>query len=401
MPKPKHRTFNGERFVDKFGQHPLLLRDFARKFDSNLFPSEADFQLDDFKELAADAAKKNPTMLENLCRAFDLSSERGHDALCQVMRDAGLEIDDTLPVECLAIWLHNTDEDLFHFAYDRYAMNQVDKASIYRVEPPEKLPDAEEIYAAFEETLKKAFEEERGTSNVLVRKYEENNRLNIIVYHEKRIQAQLVFKNSTNAVAPVLLRPAKQDFLSFHRETGELHIDASFSNEKKLMRRAFAGTFLDDTEVFESEEASKVLNLDVIASPNFSLPTEAPEHSARVVELHFRLPRVEWSPTFTIRSRDVLGTLQHVGMAESDGLEAREIVDVVDFGAPPAAIQDAQVSFAKIRIEFGEKKRDQKTVELRARNTIAFNQSTYYEEVLNYLRNWGILLAPVPAQVLA
>src|SRR5690606_16279058 len=117
MAKPKHRKFNGDQFVDKFGNHPHLLRDFTRNFDPSLFSDETSFDLAQFKELAAEAAKKNPTMLENLCRAYDLSNPCGHETLCDVILTHKLPLDDELPVECLAIWLHNTNEDLFHFAY--------------------------------------------------------------------------------------------------------------------------------------------------------------------------------------------------------------------------------------------------------------------------------------------
>lgn len=388
MAKLIHRKFNGERFVDKFAEHPQLLRTFARSFDATYFPDEETFELDAFKELAAEAAARNPDLLEHLCRAYDLSDPRGHEAICQVARDEGLDIDHSLPVECLAIWLHNTREDLFHFAYDRYAFNQVEKTTIYRIPPPDEVADNETALAEFENALKEAFQEDKGSSNVLVRQYEENDRVNIIIYHEKRTQAQLVFKGQADVVAPIMLRPAKQDFLSFKRDTGELQIDASFSKEKKVMRRAFAGSFLRDPELFENEEASRVLNLDVIAAADFELALDSPEHSARVTELHFSLP-TEGNPSFTVRSPDVLSTLQEVGLVNQRAAVAQDY------------LTGARVTFAKLRIQFGPGKRDKKTIELRAQNSIGFNQSTYHEEVFDYLRKWGILLAAVPAQVLA
>jgi len=241
MAKSKHRKFKAGKFLDVFAEHPHLLREFARKFDDKRFPSEEDFNSDVFKELAAEAVKTDPNMVEHLYRAYDISMDPyGHESLCAVIKNKGWSVDDSLPVECLAIWLHNYDQDQFNFAYDRMNFNHLEKVTMYRIEPPENFDAGKARVTDFEDTLKEAFQDDKGSSNVLVKSYEENDCLNLIVYHEKRTQAQLVFKDRSDAVGPLMLRPAKQDFLSFNKSTGELQVDASYTKEKTALRRAFA-----------------------------------------------------------------------------------------------------------------------------------------------------------------
>lgn len=124
MARAKHRKFNADKFVDVFAEHLPLLRDFARYFDDTRFPSEEDFDLDTFKELVAGAVTSDSNMVEHLYRAYDMSKDSyGHESLCAVIRGKGWTVDDSLPVECLAVWLHNYDQDTFNFAYDRMQFN--------------------------------------------------------------------------------------------------------------------------------------------------------------------------------------------------------------------------------------------------------------------------------------
>lgn len=381
MAKSKHRKFKAGKFLDVFEEHLHLLREFARKFDETRFPNEEEFTLNAFKELAAGSLKTDPNMVEHLYRAYDVSMDPyGHEALCAVIKNKGWPVDDSLPVECLAIWLHNHNQDQFNFAYDRMNFNHLEKVTMYRVEPPEDFTGGNGHVQAFENALKDAFEDDKGSSNVLVRKYEEDDCLNLIIYHEKRTQAQLIFKDRSDAVGPLMLRPAKQDFLSFNQTTGELQVDASYTKEKAALRMAFAGKFLDDETLFESPEASKVFDLNVMADSEFAMPVTDPGHSATLTEIKFST-ETETNPTFTIRSDNVLETLRNTGLRRK--------------------IEGASVTSAKIRLCFGEKQRDKKTITLVGSNSITYNSSTYKEEVEAYLRQWGILLAKEPAQMAA
>ena len=203
MAKSKHRKFNADKFVDVFADHLQLLRDFVRCYDGALFPNEGDFSLDAFKELAAEAVISDPNLVEHLYRAYDISKDPyGHEALCAVIRGKGWTVDNDLSVECLAVWLHNYDQDTFNFAYDRMNFNNLEKMTMYRVEPPEVFNATDENLTAFEDALKEVFQNDNGSSNVLSRKYTENDCLNIIIYHEKRTQAQLIFKGRENAAWP-------------------------------------------------------------------------------------------------------------------------------------------------------------------------------------------------------
>ena len=381
MAKNKHRKFKAEKFLDVFEEHGHLLRDFARKYDENRFPLVEEFSLEAFKDLIAEAVKTDPTMVEHLYRAYDMSMDAyGHEALCAAIKNNGGAVDDSLPVECLAIWLHNHDQDQFNFAYDRMNFNHLEKVTMYRIEPPDGFNPGDGHVKAFEDALKEAFQDDKGSSNVLVKSYEENDCLNLIIYHEKRTQAQLIFKDRTDAVGPLMLRPAKQDFVSFNQSTGELQVDASYTKEKTTLRRAFAGQFLQDAEVFESSEAAKVFDLDAIADSDFAMPVTDPEHTAILTEIKFSTA-TETNPTFTIRSDDVLKTLENTDLRQK--------------------IDGASVASAKIRLCFGEKQRDKKTITLVGSNSITYNSSTYKEEVEAYLRQWGILLARESAQMAA
>jgi len=235
MNQLKHRKFKADRFVDIFAKYSHLLRDFARCFDKSRFSSKDDFNLDAFKKLISKT--NNPNMLEHLYRAYDMSKDvYGHEVLCAVIKDNGWLVDHTLPVECLAIWLHNQNQDAFNFAYNRIQFNHLEKVTMYRVDPPKNFDPGNGHLKAFTEELKKTFQTEKGSSNVMVRQYIENNCLNIIIYHETRTQAQLIFKDKS-AVEPLMLRPAKQDFVCFNYTTGELQINASYTKEKRAIRR--------------------------------------------------------------------------------------------------------------------------------------------------------------------
>lgn len=381
MAKIKHLKFKAGRFLDVFAEHPHLLRDFAQKFDNNRFLAEEDFTLDAFKQLVADAVKTDPPMVEHLYRAYDMSMNTyGHETICEVIKKMGLRVDDSLPVECLTIWLHNHDQDQFNFAYDRMSFNHLEKVSMFRIAPPHHFEAASEQVQAFENVLKEAFENDKGSSNVLVRSYEENDCLNLIVYHEKRTQAQLIFKDLKDAVGPLMLRPAKQDFISFNQKTGELQVDASYPKEKIALRKAFAKEFLQDATLFEAPDAARVFDLDVMAHSEFAMPVSDPEHSAILTELKFRLPS-ETNPTLTISSDNVLTTLKNTNQRIS--------------------IAGASVASAKIRLCFGNQPRDKKIITLVGTNFISFNASTHKEEVETYLRQWGILLARESSQMAA
>lgn len=111
MAKPKHRKFNGDKFIDTFEDHPALLRDFARIFSQAYFQEEEAFDLEGFKEFVGEAVATDPTLVEHLYRAYDFSKDTyGHETLCEVIGENGWAVDHDLPLECLAIWLHNQDK---------------------------------------------------------------------------------------------------------------------------------------------------------------------------------------------------------------------------------------------------------------------------------------------------
>jgi hypothetical protein len=90
---------------------------------------------------------------------------------------------------------------------------------------------------------------------------------------------------------------------------------------------------------------------------------------AHLIELHFRLKQ-KHGPAFVIRSTDVFATLA------ANKLRDKIIPDTVKRAA--------------FKIMFEDDRRG-KRVELSGTNKISFNRLTHSEDVLRYLRRWGIL----------
>src|SRR5262245_31127650 len=97
----KHRTFHADRFLDKFEDHPEILRGYLARWDGccKQIPS---CTLDAFKDfLVNGSGDGKEAMIEGLYRAADLSTDKGHGDLLATCRERGYDPDPegSLPVE--------------------------------------------------------------------------------------------------------------------------------------------------------------------------------------------------------------------------------------------------------------------------------------------------------------
>jgi hypothetical protein len=371
----KHRTFNADRFLDKFQGHEDLLRAYVRLWPRKLTNlSAATLDVPTFKQWLVDGESKDGAkdeVMEGLYRCYDLSNDRGHEDLRAAAEDSNYEPDpeQVLPVECLALKVRAEREDVFSLAYDRHAFEQAEKFSIYKGARPCRITKFNRRKTAFEQRLRKEFQDHKKSERVLVRTYREGDYTHFVVYHEKRVKSVLIFKGTKikPKVAPTVFRPAQQDFLSYNETTGQVEIEAGYENEETKVRQAFAKCFFDDADFFDGDGAARRLNLGEIADAAFNLDNSL-ELRAKLVELRFALDQVE-GPTFDVKSKDVLRSLS------INGLRTK--------------LDEKLIALAAIKIFFPDDKRG-KRVELSGENKVKFNRATHADEVFALLAEWGL-----------
>jgi len=371
----KHRIFNADRYLDKFQGFENLLRDYCRLWPRKLGLNVAKLDIETFKKwLIEGESEVKDELMEGLYRCYDLSTEHGHEDLFGASADSDYNPDQKqeLPVECLALTVRTEREDVFNLAYDRYALFHAERFSIYQGLKPQQITRVNKRQKSFEKLLAEEFRNFKNSDRVLVRNYREGDYTHFIVYHEKRVKATLIFKGTKTRpkVAPSIYRPAQQDFISYNEVTGQVEIEAGYENEEKRLRQVFAQCFFDDKEFFDGDQASERFALGEIADPTFRLDT-SDGVTAVIVHLRFKLAQ-EGGPTFDVRSKDVLKTL------EFNGLRRKLKADMIQM----------------VAIKFGwqDDKRG-KRVELSGSNKIKFNRATHAEEIFQLLKDWEIMLS--------
>ena len=271
----KHRIFNADRFVDKLQGFEALLRNYCRLWPRKLGLSVATLDVETFKRWLVDGESGvKSEVMEGLYRCYDLSTDRGHEDILAACAESGYtpDADHSLPVECLALKVRTEREDVFNLAYDRYALFHAERFSIYQGRHPKRITNFNRRKAAFEKRLAEEFRDYKNSDRVLVRSYDEGDYTNVIVYHEKRTKATLIFKGTKTRprIAPTVFRPAQQDFISYNHATGQVEIEAGYENEEKRVRQTFAKCFLDDAEFFDGEDASH--RLDLVGNCRANIP---------------------------------------------------------------------------------------------------------------------------------
>ncbi|RLC09438.1 MAG: hypothetical protein DRH43_08295 [Deltaproteobacteria bacterium] len=374
MGKLKHRTFNADRFLDKFQGQEDILRSFVGLWDGRLVIDVASLDVPLFKEFLVNGdGDGKDELLEGLYQAYDLCTERGHEDLVAACCDYGYSPDGNgeLPVECLSLKVRTENEDAFTLAYDRYTLWRAERFTIFRGKTATAIPNVDAASTAFQSKLAEVFKDHKNSDRVLVRHYQEDVYTNFIIYHEKRTKAELIFKGTRTRpkVSPTILRPAQQDFISYNHETGQVEIEASFEKEETALRKAFAECCLKDPDFFDSPGSADRLNLARIAEDDFEMPVDE-DHSAVLAELHFNLKQ-QHGPSFVVRSKNVMETL------DKNYLRKR--------------LAGGTIRRAVFKITFPDDRRG-KRIELSGTNKIKFKRATHAEEVFRYLSNWGIVI---------
>ncbi|MBM3745714.1 MAG: hypothetical protein FJW34_07940 [Acidobacteria bacterium] len=370
----KHRVLSPDRFVDKFQGNEQLLRDFVRLWGDGLNVKVSSLDVPGFKRLIEEGDwHRKDEFLEELHRVYDLCTDRGHEDLFAACRDSNYEPDPdgTLPVELLSLKVRTENEDAFNLAYDRCTLRQAQRFSIYQGKKGLAIANIGVATKRLQAALADTFKGDKHSDRVLVRQYQDSGYTNFVVYHEQRTKSLLVFKGTKAdpKIAPTVLRPAQQDFVSYHSATGQAEFEARYQSEETALRKRFAECCFGDADLFERPEAATRFTLAPIADADFSMPVDDGD-SAALVELHFSLKQ-RHGPTFVVKSKDVFDTL------EFNHLRKR--------------LSGDQVWRAVFKITFPDDRRG-KRVELSGTNKISFNRQTHAEDVFRYLKNWGILL---------
>ena len=374
MGKLKHRTFNADRFLDKFQGQEIILRSFVGLWDGRLGLDTTSLDVPHFKEYLVNGdGDGKDDLLESLYMAYDLCTERGHEDLVSACDECSYSPNGNgeLPVECLSLKVRTENEDAFTLAYDRYNLWRAERFTIFSGKSAAGIVDTSAASSALQAKLAEIFKDHKNSDRVLVRHYQEGAYTNFIVYHEKRVKAELIFKGTRMRpkVSPTILRPAQQDFISYNNETGQLEIEAGFEKEETALRKAFAECCLKDEDFFDSPGSSDRLNLARIAEDDFEMPVDE-DHSAFLAELHFNIKQTH-GPSFVVRSKDVMETL------EKNYLRKR--------------LAGGTIRRAVFKIMFPDDRRG-KRIELSGTNKIKFKRATHAEDIFRYLKNWGIVV---------
>lgn len=372
---PKHRSFNADRFLDKFDGREHFLREFAAIWKERI-PSLnlEEFSIDGFRDwmLKSEDDGKDD-LLEALYQVYDLCTERGYQHLLAACEDAGFDPDPDkeLPVECLSLLVRTRRKIVFQMAYDRNNFIRAERFSIYQGACGKPIDNLKLATKQFKRKLSRIFKKTKNSDRVLVRSYQEGERINFVVYHEKRVKATLLFRGPANRpkVRPYIYRPAQQDYISYNPESGRVEIEAGIASEEEQLRTTFAEICLKDAQFFEGSNSSDRVCLSVIAQPDFEL--RCPEGvTAKIVSLRFDLQQKQ-NPHFAVRSLDVLDTLQRNHLRVK--ISGTDIVGVV------------------IKVFFPGDRRG-KRIELSGTKSVSFNRATHADEVVNLLTEWGLLL---------
>lgn len=374
MGKLKHRTFNADRFLDKFQGQEIILRSFVGLWDGRLGLDTTSLDVPHFKEYLVNGdGDGKDDLLESLYMAYDLCTERGHEDLVSACDECSYSPNGNgeLPVECLSLKVRTENEDAFTLAYDRYNLWRAERFTIFSGKSAAGIVDTSAGSSALQAKLAEIFKDHKNSDRVLVRHYQEGAYTNFIVYHEKRVKAELIFKGTRMRpkVSPTILRPAQQDFISYNNETGQLEIEAGFEKEETALRKAFAECCLKDEDFFDSPGSSDRLNLARIAEDDFEMPVDE-DHSAFLAELHFNIKQTH-GPSFVVRSKNVMETL------EKNYLRKR--------------LAGGTIRRAVFKIMFPDDRRG-KRIELSGTNKVKFKRATHAEDVFRYLKNWGIVI---------
>lgn len=377
MAQIKHRPFNADRFLDKFGAHEEVLWAYLERWQGALPEFPDDRTLATFKDYLKTPPQKSPEfeqMIEGLYKAHDLSTKQGHEILFDAMDQLGVNVDPEheLHVQVLALKLLNEDSTAFELATNLWTISKVDKFVSFKGREPKDIPPLEDAtIREFETQLRAMFAEHKGDRQVLVRHFKDGEAVNFIVYHEERKKAELTFHNDTGeqTVDPLIFRPVRQDYLTYLPNMGKIEIETALEKDRDAMRKSFGKVCLEDEEFFEENGSEQLINFSVLQEQDFAFDLESGDQ-ALLTEVYFSLNQMG-EPKFRISSKDVFDTLQRQRLND--------------------CFQSATIKEVKVKLLFPGNRRG-KSITLSGSNKIAFNRSTHVEKVFAYLRKWGLLV---------
>jgi hypothetical protein len=371
----KHRAFNIDRFVDKFSDDgEFLLREFVKIWGRGLDIQLSSVNVDTFKKFLVNGeGRSKEEFMAELYRVWDLCDEIGHEylvAACDRQRPKyNPDSSGALPVEWVSLIVRIEREEVFNLAYDMRNFRHAERFNLYQGKKGKQIANLAAATKRMRSKLERDFTGLKKSDRVIVRAYQEGNTFNFVVYHEKRVQAQLVFKGAQarRKVAPFTLRPVQQDYIRFNPMTGKAEVEARFSHEEERLVGGFAECCLEDAQYFA--KSGKRLDLSKIAGKHFTLKAEGVERAA-LTELQFTLDQRP-KPLFAISSDDVFETLRLNGLL--------------------GKLAAGTIRRAVITLKFeGDGK--EKSVRLSGDKTISFPHRTRAEDVDRCLVEWKLLL---------
>jgi len=155
MGKLKHRTFNADRFLDKFQGQEIILRSFVGLWDGRLGLDITSLDVPHFKEYLVNGdGDGKDDLLESLYMAYDLCTERGHEDLVSACDECSYSPNGNgeLPVECLSLKVRTENEDAFTLAYDRYNLWRAERFTIFSGKSAAGIVDAGAASSALSKT---------------------------------------------------------------------------------------------------------------------------------------------------------------------------------------------------------------------------------------------------------
>jgi hypothetical protein len=190
----KHRKFNADRFIDKFAGHEPVLADHMARWPSLVPPAPltpASFK--DYLRAPHENDAAFEDMVDGLYQAYDFCTKQGHELLGEAVDINQLELPGIheLPREVLALRLQILDPETFSLACDLLFASQVDKFVTYKGREARQIPDVDTPLAIFRTTLGERFKERKGSDRIVVRHFTDGTAHNFIVYHERRVTAEL------------------------------------------------------------------------------------------------------------------------------------------------------------------------------------------------------------------
>jgi hypothetical protein len=282
----RHRVFNVDRFVDKFGDGgEVLLREFVKLWGRGLDIQLSSINIDTFKKFLVNGeGRSKEEFMAELYRVWDLCDEIGHEylvAACDRQRPKyNPDPKGVLPVEWVSLIVRIAREDVFNLAYDMRNFRHAERFNLYQGKKEKQIINLAASTKLLRSKLERDFKGLKKSDRVIVRAYQEGSTFNFVIYHEKRVQAQLVFKGgrTRRKVAPFTLRPVQQDYIRFNPATGRAEVEARFLSEEEKLVNGFAECCLEDAQYFG--KSGKQLNLGHIAENDFTLKADGVESAA-------------------------------------------------------------------------------------------------------------------------